>query len=142
MRTSITIAAPAATVWKALCDIDRWPAWTSTVTAATWLDPGPIRIGHRARLTQPRLGTATWEVSELEPESSFVWTRRSPGVTTAGAHTLTAAPDGATVLTLGIDHSGPAAGMVRFLTDRLTRRYIETEARGLKAFCEDAPHGG
>jgi uncharacterized membrane protein len=136
MRTSTTIAAPAAAIWKVLLDIERWPDWTDTVTTATWLDSGPVRVGRRACLTQPRLGTAEWEITELDPEKIFVWTRRSPGVTTVGGHFMTAGPGDGTILTLSIDHSGPLAGVVRLLTDRVTRRYIDTEARGLKAYCE------
>ncbi|GII52108.1 hypothetical protein Pth03_04970 [Planotetraspora thailandica] len=136
MRTSTTIAAPASTIWAALLDIERWPDWTGTVTAAAWLDAGPTRTGRRARLTQPRLGTAEWEITEHDPERSFSWARRSAGVVTVGGHVLSPSPGGGTTLTLSIDHSGPLAGMVRLLTDRLTRRYIDTEARGLKAHCE------
>lgn len=136
IRTSITIAAPVATVWHALLDVERWPTWTDTVTTATWLDDGPMRVGRRARLVQPRLGSAVYEVTELDPEKSFVWSRRSPGVTTVAGHYVTPQPDGTTLLTLSIEHSGPLAGLGRLLTDRLTRRYLETEARGLKAYSE------
>jgi hypothetical protein len=136
MQTSTTIAAPAATVWDVLIDVERWPDRIETVTTATWLDPGPIRVGRRARLTQPRLGAAVWEVTELVPGKSFVWTRHSPGVTTVGGHFLDDDPDGGVVLTLRLDHSGPLAGVARLLTDGLTRRYIGNEARGVKAACE------
>jgi uncharacterized membrane protein len=136
MRTSTTIAAPASMIWGILLDIERWPAWTDTVTTAVWLDSGPMRTGRRARLTQPRLGTAEWEITELDPERSFGWTRRSPGVTTVGGHSLAASPGNGTILTLSIDHSGALATVVRLLTDRITRRYIDTEAGGLKAYCE------
>ncbi|WP_344577492.1 SRPBCC family protein [Nonomuraea roseoviolacea] len=136
MRTSTTIAAPVSAVWTVLLDIERWPDWTGTVTTARWLDPGPTRPGRRARLTQPRLGGAEWEITELDQERSFTWARRSAGVTTVGGHLLSASPEGGTILTLSIDHSGPLAGVVRLLTDRLTRRYIDAEAHGLKAYCE------
>jgi len=136
IRTSIAIAAPAATIWHALLDVERWPTWTDTVTRATWLDDGPMRVGRRARLVQPRLGAAVYEVTELDPEKSFVWSRRSPGVTTVAGHHLTPQPDGTTLLTLSIEHSGPLAGLARLLSDRLTRRYLEIEARGLKAYSE------
>lgn len=135
MRATTTIAAPAAAVWKVLLDVERWPEWMPTVTSARWLDPGGIRLGARARLTQPKLGTAVWTIVEIQPGRSFAWTRRAPGITTRGDHVLTEGSDGTTV-TLGVHHSGPLAGLGRLLTDRLTRRYLETEARSLKARCE------
>lgn len=36
----------------------------------------------------------------------------------------------------GHDDFGPSAPLVRLLTDRITRRYVETEAADLKAYCE------
>ncbi|HEX7745925.1 MAG TPA: SRPBCC family protein [Micromonosporaceae bacterium] len=135
MKATTMIAAPVAAVWKVLLDVERWPDWTPTVTSARWLDPGGMRPGARVRLTQPKLGTAVWTVTDVQPGRSFVWIRRSPGVATLGDHVLTDGPGGTSV-TLGIEHSGPLAGLARLLTDRLTRRYVETEAHSLKAHCE------
>src|SRR5690606_14404226 len=136
MRTSIRIAAPATAICRVLLDVERWPTWTTTVTNATWLDSGPVRVGRRARLVQPRLGAAVYEITQLDPEKSFVWSRRSPGVTTVAGHYPTPEPDGTTLLTLSVEHSGPLAALGRLLTDRLTRRYLEAEANGLKTYCE------
>lgn len=136
MRTSALVAAPATEVWQVLVDVESWPDWLDTVTAAHWLDSGPTRIGRRARLTQPRLGTAEWEVTELTPGTSFAWSRRSSGVTTVGGHWLAENSGGGTVVTLSIDHSGPLAAVAGLLTRRITRRYIDTEARNLKERCE------
>ena len=119
-----------------MLDVDRWAEWLDTVTEAAWVDSGPTRVGRRARLVQPRLGTAEWEVTELEPDRSFVWTRRSPGVTTVAGHYLAENAGKAIELTLTLDHSGPLAWLARLLTDRTARRYIESEARCIKARSE------
>jgi len=135
MRTTTTIAASAQAVWKVLLDVERWPEWTPTMRSVKCLDPGGMRPGAEVRVTQPRLGTAVWTVTDLEPGRSFAWIRRSPGVTTRADHVVTEGPDG-TRVALGIEHSGPLAGLARLLAGRLTGRYVETEARSLKARCE------
>jgi carbon monoxide dehydrogenase subunit G len=135
VETKTTIAAPADVVWRTLSDIERWPSWLPTVDDAAWMGDKGLLVGHRARLVQPRLGTAVWTVTEVEGGMSFTWTRRAPGVLTTGEHHLTEDRDGTAVM-LGIQHSGPLAWLARLLTDKITRRYIDTEARALKAECE------
>ena len=52
---AVEISAPPDRVWALMSDIGRWPEWTPTVTRVDPLDPGPLAVGHRARIRQPRL---------------------------------------------------------------------------------------
>jgi hypothetical protein len=52
-------------------------------------------------------------------------------VTTVGGHRITPRGDGVEV-TLSIRQTGPLAWLVGLITSRLTRRYVQTEANGLK----------
>ena len=46
------IEAPPAEVWRVPLDIDRWPEWAPTVTAAQRLDDGPFRVGTQVRINR------------------------------------------------------------------------------------------
>jgi len=83
-----------------------------------------------------------WRVTEIRDGESFVWEARSPGVRTVGFHRLDANPGGGTRITIGVEHTGPLAGLVGALTGARTRRYLELEAAGLKAASEDVAAGG
>ena len=135
LESSVTIAAQPADVFDRYLDVERWPQWTETVTTVDRLDEGPLAVGSRTRIKQPRLRTAVWEVTELVPGRSFTWVSRSPGLVTTGRHVV-APMAGGTVVTLSVEQSGPLGGLVGLLTKRLTRRYLALEAAGLKRLCE------
>ncbi|GII77889.1 hypothetical protein Sru01_28710 [Sphaerisporangium rufum] len=131
-EASTVIEAGAERVWSVLSDIDRWPEWSESVTSARRLDGGPLTVGSRAAVTQPKLRPATWTVTELEPGIRFDWVSKNPGVVTVGGHRLTPQGDGRTAAVLTIEHRGPLAPLVRLFIGRLTRRYMEMEVAGLK----------
>lgn len=128
----VELGAPPADVWAVLVDVERMPTWSPSVTSVRLLDPAPLHVGSRARLRQPRLLPAVWRVTELEPGRSFTWESRAPGVVTTGRHALEPAAGG-TRVTLGVEHAGPLAPLVRLLAGRLTARYVRQEADGLAA---------
>jgi uncharacterized membrane protein len=129
-ETSLYVDAPAEVVWEVLSDVARWPQWTPTVTSVERLEVGPLRIGSQARLRQPRLREAVWEVTELVEGRLFTWQSKAPGVTTIGRHEVVPEGNGSRV-TLGIEQAGPLGGMVALLWGRLTQRYIELEGESL-----------
>lgn len=137
--TRIVDATPAE-LWPILSDVLRWPEWLPTVTAVTTDPaggrPGTTRVGAAYRVTQPRLGTASWEITDWRPDAGFTWVSRRPGVTTTGTHELRPV-DGGTEVRLGIAWVGPLAGLTRALLGGMTRDYVTREAAALAATVAD-----
>jgi hypothetical protein len=129
--TAVDISATPERVWAVLSDLERWPEWTPSVTRIERLDTGPLAVGHRARLRQPRLLPAVWQVTELEPGRGFTWVTRSPGVRVTGQHWVEPAQTGSRAH-LRLRFEGMLASLVAGLAAGLTTRYLALEARGLK----------
>ncbi|OHV30752.1 MULTISPECIES: SRPBCC family protein [Pseudofrankia] len=140
-ETSVTIDATADEVWTVMRDVERWPDWTPTVTNAR-TDDGELREGSVVRIQQPRLPVATWTVNDLKPGQGFSWISKATGMTTLAEHRIApaAAGDGVTV-TLSLRQSGPLAPIVGLFMARLVRRYVDTEAQGLRGRCERVGSG-
>ena len=129
-RVSIAIDAPIEVVWSVFTDIERWPTWASSFTSVELVD-GPMRLGAKARIRQPRLPTVVWEVTKWEPGRSWTWTTTSPGARTEASHVLTRVGE-RTVAEQSITASGPIGRLAAFVFRSLTRRYLGIEATGLK----------
>jgi uncharacterized membrane protein len=134
--TGIDVAAPARHVWDVLVDVERWPEWTDSVTSVRLLGGGPLAVGSRVELSQPRIPTGTYTVTELEPGSVFVWEQRQPGSTVSAHHVCTPLPDGGTRVELRVVMVGVIGRVVGRLYRRLTERYLAMEVTGLKARAE------
>ena len=135
-RTGIDVAASPGRVWELLVDVERWPEWTPSVTSVRSLDTGPLAVGSRVEISQPRIPTGTYTVTALEPGSSFTWEQRQPGSTVSAHHLCVKLPDGGTRLELRVVMSGALGGVVGRLYRKLTERYLAMEAAGLKARAE------
>ena len=87
-RFSITADIPEAPdrVWAVLADVERWPEWTPTVTRVRRLDQGPLAVGSRVRIHQPRLLPAIWRIVELADGRRFTWVTGSLGVRAIAEH--------------------------------------------------------
>ncbi|MFF4775778.1 SRPBCC family protein [Microtetraspora fusca] len=136
-ESSVKIAASPQRVWEVFSDVERWPEWAESVTSVELAEPGPLKVGSRAKVKQPKLLTAVWEVTELVEGEYFAWVSRSPGVRVIGGHWVEAAPDG-TVCRFTIDQEGPLGPLMARLTGKLTTRYLALEAAGLKTRSEQA----
>lgn len=139
MRYSIDIdiAAPAELVWRIWSDVARWPEWTASVAQVVVFEGYRLAVGLRARVHQPRLPAAVWEVTAVDPGRSFTWVSTSPGARVTGVHALTSQPDGVRA-SASIEFAGPIGKLVGWLTKTLSARYLAMEAAGLKHRCETA----
>jgi carbon monoxide dehydrogenase subunit G len=133
---AIAINAPPERVWEILVDVEGWPARIPTVDRVERLDDGPLAVGARTRLAQPKLPEAVWTVTELTSGTAFTWTSTSPGVRITASHLIEPAPQGSR-LTLAIDLAGWMAPVGWLMTRSLTQRYVKTEAASIKAAAEE-----
>ena len=135
LQHSVTIAAPVERVWAVIVDVGRWPERIPTVDAVERLDDGPLGVGSRTRLRQPRLGAAVWTVTQLAEWSSYTWESNSAGVRVVAEHVVEPHPDGSR-LTLAVTVTGPLSVVGWLLSRALTQRYVETEAASIKRVAE------
>ena len=135
--THVTIAAAPARVWAIMTDVVHWPEWTASIRSVEHLDAEPLRVGSRVRIEQPKLRPAVWTVTDWQPQRSFTWESKNPGIAAVGLHAVEAVAEGSRV-TLTVRFDGWLAPLIALLAGGLTRTYIAMEAAGLKARCEAA----
>ena len=133
----VEIDAPASLVWEVFSDVERWPDWTASVTRLTGLDGSELAVGRRFEIAQPRLPKLVWAVTELDPGTTWTWEQRSPGGRTVARHDVTALGPHRTLVRQRLEQAGPLGGLVGRLTRKMTVRYLELEAQGLKARSEE-----
>ena len=129
---SIEIEAPASVVWDVFTDVERWSEWTASIERIVALDGAAIEVGKRFEIKQPRMPKLIWEVTEVEPGVSWTWRQKAPGSTAFATHEVTAVDGARTVVHQMIDQRGIIGVAVGALTRRLTRRYLDLEAQGLR----------
>jgi uncharacterized membrane protein len=134
---TVDIAASPDRVWQVLMDVESWPRWTTSMRSVRRLDPGPLRVGSRARIKQPGLPVMVWEVTELDEGTGFSWVARSPGVDATGIHQV-AATAGGSQLTLSVSWTGVFAGLAGALAGKRTRESLTLEADGTRTAAETA----
>ena len=91
-RLDFEVAAPPDRVWAVIRDVEKWHEWTASITSIELLDGRPLAVGSRARVRQPKLPVAVWQVTEMEEGRSFRWETRGPGFVATGIHAV--APSG------------------------------------------------
>ncbi|MGO8958015.1 MAG: SRPBCC family protein [Streptosporangiaceae bacterium] len=137
IETSVEVNAPAARLWQAVADVEQWPKWTASMREISWLTGGGLTRGRRARIRQSGTPALVWDVSDVEPGSSFTWRTASAVVTAIAFQRIRALGPDKAELTVGVAQSGPMAGLIGLLSGRRTRRYIKLEADGLKRCAEN-----
>jgi uncharacterized membrane protein len=135
-QVNVDIAAPPDIVWSVMKDGERWHEWTASVTSVRLLDKGPLRVGSRALIRQPRFPPAVWKVTMLEPGHRFVWKSGMPGMWVYGDHSVERIAGG-TRATLRLSYDGALARLMGRLTRGITNRYLGMEAAGLKKRSEE-----
>jgi uncharacterized membrane protein len=140
ISVAVNIEAPPEKVFAVLCDVERWPEWTSTMTSVQRMESGQFAVGSRARVRQPKLLPAVWQVTEFEDKRNFTWTTRSPGLCMSASHAIE--PQGAdSRVALSLELTGLIAPVIALLFGGLMERYITTESQGLKKRSESAQSG-
>jgi hypothetical protein len=133
----VDIDASADRVWSVIRDIEHWPEWTPTVMSVRLLEDGPLAVGSRAFIRQPKLAPAKWRVTELDDVSrGFTWITRGPGILVTARHWVEPSGNGSRA-TLSIQFSGLLAPLVARFTRKLNERYLALEANGLRARSEE-----
>ena len=133
---SVDIAAPPDEVWRVMSDVERWHEWTASIRAIRLLDKGPLRVGSRALVRQPRFPPALWKVSDLDPGRSFTWTTGAPGMWVYGRHSVAPSGTGSRA-NLHLHYEGPIGRLLAQMTRDITDRYLGYEAAGLKKRSEE-----
>jgi uncharacterized membrane protein len=132
---TVTIDAPPDAVWAVLMDVESWPQITASMDEVRKLDDGPLQIGSRARIRQPKLPPAVWTVTELAPPARFTWVATGPGVRTTALHEVTGT-GGTSQLRLELTQAGPLGSALGRLARGLVARYLSLEADGIKRRAE------
>ena len=136
IRDSVEIDAPPQLVWEVFSDVERWPEWTASVTSLVGRDGAGLDIGKRFAIRQPGMGKLVWKVTEIDPGSSWTWAQRSPGVSVTARHWVSALPGGRTLVRQELDQGGWLGALVGKMMVNKTKRFLDLEAKGLKARSE------
>ncbi len=132
----VEVQAPTQRVWSVMSDVERWHEWTASITSVD-LHGQPLGPGAVATVRQPRLPTVNWTVTSYRPLEEFTWTSESRGIRTVGRHLMLTLATSVQV-ELAIEQRGRLAWLAHLLLARLTRRYLQLEAAGLKRRSESS----
>ena len=141
VEVSVVIEAEPEKVWAEIVDVERWHEWTESITSIELLSDGPLHEGSRARVKQPRLLTATWEVTEIDDGHGFTWESTVRGLHSFGVHGVEPVPGGAKA-TLALEQRGILATLASPFTRPMVRKYVEMEAAGLRQRVLDRASAG
>jgi ribosome-associated toxin RatA of RatAB toxin-antitoxin module len=134
-QTTVDIEAPPDRVFAVVADVERWPEWTASVTKIVRLSKGPLGVGSRLRIHQPKLPPAYWRVVAVDSGRGFTSVSGAPGMRVTAVHSVEPRAAGSRV-TLSIRYSGMFAAALVWLTRDVNDRYLALEANGLKSRCE------
>ena len=134
-RITIDISAPPDVVWSVMSDVERWHEWTPSVRRIRIVGGGPLAIGSRAWIKQPRFPPAVWKVTAIEPGRTFTWESGAPGMRVYANHSVEPISTG-TRATLVLYYQGIVGRWLARMTRDITNRYLKYEADGLKARSE------
>lgn len=90
------------------------------MTSVERLQQGELGVGSSARVTQPKLKTAVYTVSECEPGRSFVWEMKTTGVKVRALHYVEDRGEGRARMVLGVEQTGALSGLIPMFYGKLT----------------------
>jgi len=140
---TIEINAPLTRVWEVSIDVENWP-----LTSPTFQDVkrfgddknGPFQLKSQAKILQPGTPWTIWTVTDFEEKKRFAWEGNALyGLLPMRAtHELTSITETKTRNILRVESKGIVAFLLKpFITGSI-QGAIETENKGLKAFCEES----
>ena len=132
-----TVHAPAERVWQLLIDVEGWPAWTESMREIKRLEGGPLKVGSRSRVTQPKGRPMVWTVTELDPKRTFTWTAAQRGLAFEAVHRIDDAADYVRT-TLEFSATGRLAWLASLIAGSRIRTWVDMESAGLKRAAETA----
>jgi hypothetical protein len=127
----VSIDAPPQRVFQILCDVERWPEWTSSMQSVQRLDVGSFVVGCQARVVQPKLRPSVWKVTAMDAERNFTWVTETAGLRLQAGHAIESEGSGCRV-TLSFQMSGFLSPIIGLFYRELIAEYVSTEAQGLK----------
>ena len=132
---SVDIAAAPDRVWEVMKDVAHWHEWTSSVTNIRKMGRGPLGVGSRMLIRQPKLPASLWKITDVRDGQGFTSVTGTPFMRVTAQHTVRPSAGGTTV-TLSVRFSGLLGSLVAQWTSSLNERYLGLEAAGLKKRCE------
>jgi uncharacterized protein YndB with AHSA1/START domain len=136
---SVDIDAPPERVWAVMSDVEKWHEWTASVTRVRLTNSGPLKVGSRAWIRQPKFPPALWTVTDVR-DASFTWVSRAPGLLVTARHFVVPAGTGSRA-TLSLNFAGLLGPLFGRWTSGINNRYLAMEAAGLKRRSEGATVG-
>ena len=100
------------------------------------LEGGPLVVGSRSRVTQPKGRSMVWTVTELEPLGEFTWVAAGPGLSFEAVHRIDhAGPDAGEAVTTTLEFivTGPLAWLAAPMAGSRIRSYLGMVERGPEA---------
>lgn len=128
--------APAESIWSVATQVELWPDWLPTVTAARRLSRRPFGMGSRFELKQPLLSAAIWEVTEYTPGASFAWRRLGGRQLRLEARHEVLRPGATPISRLGLSCSGPLSVLLWPILRSVFALALREENAALKRRCE------
>ena len=135
IENEIEIEAPPETVWRITADVQSWPDWCPTMETVTRLEDGPFGLGSKARIKQPGLRPAEWQVASFSEGKAFTWETRIRGIHMAATHELIPSDTGTRNI-LRLNVSGILAVLLWPLLRGSLSNALLQENAGLKVRCE------
>ena len=132
---AVDIQASSDRVWAVLCDVERWPEWTSSMTTVRRMDDGPLILGSRAQVRNESCYQRFGKLLNSKRKEGSHGSPLAPVSELKGDHWIEANGARSTVK-LSLQFSGLLAPLVARIYRSLSQRYLATEAEGLRKRCE------